>query len=123
MRDQQQSEDGFTLVEVILTIAIVGILVSIVQTHLIGFVGKGYTETEDVELKHLQTAVAAMMVDAKTNELAGSAEKVDTFFEISQIHAISHDGTIYTLDNYLRGGNYPLSNAYDIAPNGTVTIH
>lgn len=52
---------GFTLVELLIVIAILGVLTAVVLPNVTGLVGEGETEAAKAELVTIQTAVDTMM--------------------------------------------------------------
>ncbi len=55
---------GFTLVEVLMVIALLGILAAIILPNFIGLAGTGQTEAAKAELVIVQTAMDTMMTKA-----------------------------------------------------------
>ncbi len=57
------SNKGFTLIEVLVVIAILGVLAAVVVPNVSRFMGKGKDEAGLTELHNVQTSMTAMMVD------------------------------------------------------------
>ncbi|MCX8126032.1 MAG: prepilin-type N-terminal cleavage/methylation domain-containing protein [Dehalococcoidia bacterium] len=56
---------GFTLVELLIVVAILGVLVAVVLTNVTGLVGSGQAEAAKAELNQVQTAMDIMMIKKK----------------------------------------------------------
>ena len=52
---------GFTLVELLIVIAILGVLAAVVVPNVVGLAGKGQTEAAKTEFSSVQTAMDIMM--------------------------------------------------------------
>ena len=62
-------EQGFTLIEVLVVVFVVGFLASIVGLNVIALTEEAKAESYDLELSSVRTAVKAMLVDSTTGRL------------------------------------------------------
>ena len=76
MRRMHREEGGFTLVELLIVVTILGILAAVVTTSLIGLTATAKTNACAEELRTVQTAVDALM--AKNNITVVTAQAAAT---------------------------------------------
>ena len=108
--------------QVLVVVAILGVLAAIVVPNVLQFMGEGAEEAARAEHHNVQTSVLALLADAEVHQLDESYFDVQEKSDIDQVTATA-DGTAYTLDQYLLGGFYPLKQSYDIWKNGSVSVH
>ena len=76
LRRTHRDERGFTLVELLIVVTILGILAAVVTTSLVGLTATAKTNACAEELRTVQTAMDAMM--AKNNITAVTAQGAAT---------------------------------------------
>jgi len=116
-------EKGFTMIEMLVVIALLGILAAIAIPNIIEFIGRGEDEANQTDQDNVQTAVLALLADAGEHEL--DQDYTDGIQYYDDIHGVTA-GTApdnHSLDEYLMEGTYPLRQAYDISKEGLVTVH
>jgi len=115
----RQGQKGYTLIEVLVVVVILGVLSAMVILNVLGLMHDGEEEARQSEMHNIRTAVLAMMVKAKVQQLDGSYVGVDDLVEVQGVTAGS---SAYSLYDFLVGGDYPLKQAYDISLDGIVTL-
>ena len=100
----QQDNKGFTLIEMLIVVAIIGALAAVVVPNVTGFIGRGEEEAARTELQTVQTAMDLAMVDLIFSAVSdGSAFTISDFSSAGSgdIDADAVD-TAYLYPDYLR---------------------
>ena len=112
-------EAGFTVIEILIVVAILAVLAVVVGANFGKYLGQGKTESYETELKDIQTAVTAMQSDSSAHILDSAQSN------ISDMDLVTADSAAKVLSSYLGNldsdGNVLTGCTYSFTVNGTVT--
>jgi prepilin-type N-terminal cleavage/methylation domain-containing protein len=99
-------EKGFTMIELLVVVAIMGLMAAIVVPNLSRFIGSGKSESGKTEVQIVATAVHALLADAKAANLDaayGALPNPIQDFNANDVTATGTDSvTKYHLKDYLQ---------------------
>ena len=74
LKKYHKGEGGFTLVELLVVVAILGVIAAVAVLAVTRFMGQGNVEAANTELHQAQTAIAAAMADCGSSTVTADTE-------------------------------------------------
>lgn len=111
-------ERGFTLVEILVVLLILGALSTVAVLAITRFTGKGTAEAANTEVHNAHAAISSCMVDAGVSQLDIGAP-VNWDGSDNVITATSAGGVVHDATASLRGKH--LRATYTVTPTGEIT--
>jgi type IV pilus assembly protein PilA len=117
VRKMARGQGGFTLVELLVVVAILGIIAAVAVLAVTKFIGTGTLEAAKTELHQAQTAVAACLADAGVGTLNTAAVIPAWDGSEGDVIAVGANNTAFDAADYVHG---LFRGLYDIDVDGTI---
>jgi prepilin-type N-terminal cleavage/methylation domain-containing protein len=118
-RKMAKGQGGFTLVELLVVVAILGVIAAVAVLAVTKFIGKGTLEAAKTELHQAQTAIAACMSDAGSGTLTANNNTTGWDGSAGEVYCVAGSPAVtYDAHSYLHG---TFKAFYTVDPNGDIT--